>query len=108
MDDVKKQVLSILFSGYQAQMNAGILAINVQAAKGRVPNWQAQSFMANTCQNLLQFGITAPQMLNGTLQPQQPDMLTAITALLKDSKSDTSKTDTKVYHLSKDVKVQML
>lgn len=102
--ELKKEILAIMLQGMQAQMNAGILAINVQAAKGRTPNWQAQSFISNTSQNLLQFGVTAPAILDGTLQQQQPDMLGQLTQVLKASDDKSSKTDTKVYHLSKDVK----
>jgi hypothetical protein len=106
MDDLKKKILALLLQGYQAQMNAGILAINVQAAKGRVPNWQAQNFMSNTGQNLMQFGVSAPQLLTGGIQPQGNDMLTQMTALLKDSKSDdkVGRLDKKVYHMGNDIK----
>ena len=107
MDELKKKILALLLQGFQAQMNAGVLAINVQAAKGRVPNWQAQNFMSNTGQNLMQFGVSAPQLLNGGIQPQQPDMLSQMTALLKDNKSDDAKVtrlEKKVYHLGNDIK----
>jgi len=105
MDEIMKKILAIILRGMEAQTNCGIQAMQMQAIKGRMPNWQAQQFMANNNQTLLGFGLQAPNILNGTVPAQQGNPeLTQLVELLKASDKGSSKTDKKLGYLSNDVK----
>ncbi|QDP50660.1 MAG: hypothetical protein Unbinned1966contig1000_35 [Prokaryotic dsDNA virus sp.] len=105
MDEIKKKILAIILRGMEAQTNCGIQAMQMQAIKGRMPNWQAQQFMTNNNQALLGFGTMAPNILNGTLPAQQGNPeLTQLVELLKSSDKGSSKTDKKLGYLSNDIK----
>tara|TARA_R100001594_G_scaffold103988_1_gene138628 strand:+ start:583 stop:942 length:360 start_codon:yes stop_codon:yes gene_type:complete len=99
------KILAIILRGMEAQTNCGIQAMQMQAIKGRIPNWQAQQFMTNNNQTLLGFGLQAPNLLNGTLPAQQGNSeLAQLIELAKTQDKGSSKTDKKLGYLSNDIK----
>lgn len=105
MNEYLKKALAIMLSGLEAKNNIAIQAMNMQALKGRTPNWQSTQFMANNNQELLQVSMAAPNLLNGTVPQQQGNSeLSQLIELAKASDTTTSKADKKLYHLSNDVK----
>tara|TARA_R100001230_G_C5640145_1_gene146424 strand:+ start:91 stop:450 length:360 start_codon:yes stop_codon:yes gene_type:complete len=101
-----EKILAIILRGMEAQTNCGIQAMQMQAIKGRLPNWQAQQFMAQNNQQLLGFGTMAPNILNGTLpaQGQGNPELAQLIEIVKASDKGSSKSDKKLGYLSNDVK----
>ena len=105
MDNIKERILAIILRGMEAQTNCGIQAMQMQALKGRMPNWQAQQFMTNQGQELLGFGLQAPQILTGTVPVQQGNNeLAQLIELAKTQDKGSSKTDKKLGYLSNDIK----
>ena len=108
MDNIMDKILAIILRGFEAQATCGIQAMQMQAIKGRIPNWQAQQFMGNNNQALLGFGLQAPNLLNGTVPQQGNSELAQLVELAKakDSKADdkVSRLDKKVYHMGNDIK----
>ena len=108
MDNIMDKILAIILRGFEAQANCGIQAMQMQAIKGRIPNWQAQQFMVKNNQALLGFGLQAPNLLNGTVPQQGNSELAQLVELAKakDSKADdkVSRLDKKVYHMGNDIK----
>tara|TARA_X000001382_G_scaffold114026_2_gene92109 strand:+ start:6300 stop:6668 length:369 start_codon:yes stop_codon:yes gene_type:complete len=105
MNEYLKKALAIMLSGLEAKNNIAIQAMNMQALKGRTPNWQSTQFMANNNQELLQISMAAPNLLNGTVPQQQGNSeLSQLIELAKASDTTTNKSDKKLYHLSNDVK----
>ena len=105
MTNIIEKVLAIRLEALQAMQNCGIQAMQMQALKGRMPNWQAQQFMTNQGQELLGFGLQAPQILNGTVPQQQGNNeLAQLIELAKTQDKGSSKTDKKLGYLSNDIK----
>jgi len=105
MNNIMDKILAIILRGMEAQTNCGIQAMQMQAIKGRIPNWQAQQFMTNNNQTLLGFGLQAPNLLNGTLPAQQGNSeLAQLIELAKTQDKGSSKTDKKLGYLSNDIK----
>ena len=101
MKDIMEKILAIILRGMEAQTNCGIQAMQMQAIKGRMPNWQAQQFMTNNNQALLGFGLQAPNILNGTVPQQGNSELTQLIELAKTTSSKSgSKTDVKLDKLT--------
>ena len=103
MDDIMKKILAIILRGMEAQTNCGIQAMQMQAIKGRMPNWQAQQFMTNNNQALLGFGLQAPNILSGTMPaPQGNNELAQLIELAKASDNKKSdKSDIRIVKLEK-------
>ena len=105
MTNIIEKVLAIRLEALQAMQNCGIQAMQMQALKGRMPNWQAHQFMTNQGQELLGFGLQAPQILNGTMPQQQGNNeLAQLIELAKTQDKGSSKTDKKLGYLSNDIK----
>ena len=105
MRDIMEKILAIILRGMEAQTNCGIQAMQMQAIKGRMPNWQAQQFMTNQGQELLGFGLQAPQILNGTVPQQQGNSeLAQLIELAKTQDRGSSRTDKRLGYLSNDIK----
>lgn len=105
MNDIIEKVLAIRLEALRAMQNCGIQAMQMQALKGRIPSWQAQQFMTNQGQELLGFGLQAPQILNGTVPVQQGNNeLAQLIELAKTQDKGSSKTDKKLGYLSNDIK----
>ena len=105
MNNIMDKILAIILRGMEAQTNCGIQAMQMQAIKGRIPNWQAQQFMANNSQSLLGFALQAPNLLNGTVPAQQGNSeLAQLIELAKTQDKGSSKTDKKLGYLSNDIK----
>ena len=105
MNDIIEKVLAIRLRALESMQNCGIQAMQMQALKGRMPNWQAQQFMTNQGQELLGFGLQAPQILNGTMPQQQGNNeLAQLIELAKTQDKGSSKTDKKLGYLSNDIK----
>ena len=104
MNDIIEKVLAIRLRALESMQNCGIQAMQMQALKGRMPNWQAQQFMTNQGQELLGFGLQAPQILNGTVPQQQGNSeLAQLIELAKSQDKGSSQTDRKIGYLSKDI-----
>ena len=103
MTNIIEKVLAIRLEALQAMQNCGIQAMQMQALKGRMPNWQAQQFMTNQGQELLGFGLQAPQILNGTMPQQQGNNeLAQLIELAKASDNKKSdKSDIRIVKLEK-------
>ena len=105
MNEYLEKALAIMLRGLEAKNNIAIQAMNMQALKGRTPNWQSTQFMANNNQELLTMAMSAPNLLAGTMPQQQGNSdLSKLIELAKASDNTTSKADKKLYHLSNDVK----